>query len=152
MSIKDRKVGGEAPAVRVKMSSGEEKIVGMMAVKFQLFYTLSDFSLFDDKIVELTQKYEKKLFTYLISSDDVSAGCGLSDDMVSVDYEKFAKSFGLNHEEGSITNSLFLVDKEGVIKFRQIGDELDIDSAIALMEEELTRKIKGHSHENWLGA
>ena len=37
---KERFVGGEAPAILIKMANGEEKVIGMMADKVQVMITL----------------------------------------------------------------------------------------------------------------
>lgn len=48
---RQRAVGSEAPAVKLKLKSGEDKVIGMMADKIQLICTLSHEP--SDELVEI---------------------------------------------------------------------------------------------------
>ena len=54
-----------------------------------------------------------------------------------------------------IANSIFIIDKEGLIKYKEIPSDLDDDFNIEQFDLSLNEvvnfKAKGHSHENWMG-
>ena len=53
------------------------------------------------------------------------------------------------------SNSIFVIDKEGVIKYKEIPADLEDDFKIEdfsiLLNETVNFKPKGHTHENWMG-
>lgn len=50
---KERKIGSEAPAISLKMNSGEEKVIGMMATKVQVIITLPFSTSLSDAMQEI---------------------------------------------------------------------------------------------------
>ena len=156
MKIKDRKVGGEAPSVRVKMASGEEKIIGMLAVKIQVFITLDDINSYTKELHEILYGNTKKVFGYMITrsgEDEMSAiikDYGIDQGLITNQWVEFSKKFGLNATEGVLANSVFVVDKEGVITYKEIADTLDLANFDANLTELINYKPKGHTHENWM--
>ena len=65
---KDRVVGGEAPAILVKMLDGESKVIGMMADKVQVMITLPYKDSLSDELKTIIEKYQEKALIYIISS------------------------------------------------------------------------------------
>lgn len=151
---KTRKVGGEAPAVRIINEDGSSNVVGMMAAQFQCLIT-TDCS---EAMTNLSNilKDEEKIRGVVISENFEQPFDYPGLDRVSDSQGEFAQKYGVKISEGELAGkaapSLFLVNPEGEILFMQVGE---IDSAAfrkalpGLIKE---KKKKGHSHENWMRA
>ena len=74
---------------------------------------------------------------------------------ISNEFKDFPIKFGVNIDDTMIANSIFIIDKEGLIKYKEIPSDLDDDFNIEQFDlslnEVLNFKAKGHSHENWMG-
>lgn len=158
---KERKIESEAPAVRVKMLNGETKVIGMMAPKIQVMITMPDILEFNAPLNDILEKYKSKLLVYMITSssndklEEVASKYGIDSGLISNDFKNFSLKFGVNLNENLLTKSLFLIDKEGVLKFINIPsvceDEFDLDEFEKALDEVVNFKQKGHTHENWMG-
>ncbi|WP_320035650.1 redoxin family protein [Halarcobacter sp.] len=158
---KERKLESEAPAVRVKMVGGETKVIGMMAPKIQVMITLPCIKAYNNGLHNVIQEYSSKAIVYIItkSSDDnlekVKAAYSIDENFISNDFKDFSLKFGVNMSEELIAKSLFVIDKEGVIKYKQIPTNIetsfDLDEFKNALDEVVNFKQKGHTHENWMG-
>jgi thiol peroxidase len=158
---KERKVGGEAPAVRIKMLNDETKVIGMMAPKTQVMISLLDVEVFSQALLDILGQYAHKIIFYVVTSDmsekleNVVSTFDLLSENVSNDYKEFASKFGLNMEDKHIANSLFIINKEGEINYIQIPktieEALDLEDFKTQLHETVSQKQKGHTHENWMG-
>ena len=138
------------------MMSGEEKIIGMLAVKIQVFLTLDDISTYTKELHEILYGNTKKVFGYIITrSSDAEVEkkieeFGIDKGLVTNQWSDFSKKFGLNANESVIANSVFVVDKEGIITYREIAENIDLINFESNLTELINYKPKGHSHENWM--
>lgn len=158
---KERKVGGEAPAVRIKMLNDETKVIGMMAPKTQVMISLLDVEVFSQALLDILGQYAHKIIFYVVTSDlsekleKVVSTFDLLSENVSNDYKEFASKFGLNMEDKHIANSLFIINKEGEINYIQIPktieEALNLEDFKIQLHETVSQKQKGHTHENWMG-
>lgn len=158
---KDRKVESEAPAVRVKMIDGETKVIGMMAPKTQVMITLPCIKAYNNGLHNILQEYASKAIVYIItkSSEDnlekVKSAYSLDDNFISNDFKDFSLKFGVNMSEDLLAKSIFVIDKEGVLKYKQIPSNIetsfDLDEFKNNLHEVVNFKQKGHTHENWMG-
>lgn len=161
LSKKERKVGGEAPAVRIKMLNNETKVIGMMAPKTQVMISLLSTEYFPQAILEILKQYAHKIIFYVITSDtcttleEMVSSLDILAENASYDYKEFASKFGLNMEDEHIANALFIINKEGEITYIQIPktieEPLDLESFKSHLHETVSQKQKGHTHENWMG-
>jgi thiol peroxidase len=150
---KDRKVGGEAPAVKVKMLSGEEKVIGMLADKVQVMITLPYSHSLDDELYSVINKHKAKANIYLISSDlfayDVDGAFS------STDFANFSMKYGVYIDESICAKSVFIIDKEGEIIYKDVlmdvKNKFDANVLDEQMQKAIDFKKKGHTHENWMG-
>ena len=57
--------------------------------------------------------------------------------------------------EELLAKSIFIIDKEGVIKYKQIPSNIETSFDLEEFKEKLSETVnfkqKGHSHENWMG-
>lgn len=168
---KDLVVGAEAPAARVTKLDGSQNVIGMIAPKAQLLISIPSLktevcSLGAKKFNELVAKYTK-LQTIMVTTDDrefvaeYAKNEAIENAELVIDTQRhFAKKYGLLIEEGKLKERLaravFLIDREGVVVYKElvgeIVDEVDYDKCIAAIEELLSQKKKGHTHENWMMA
>jgi thioredoxin-dependent peroxiredoxin len=158
---KDRVIEGEAPAVRVKMLNDEVKVIGLMAPAVQVMITLDDINKYTSEINEVITTSKKKVYPYIITTstdeqiEDIAEKFALDRAFVSNNFKDFSLKFGVNINDSMIANSIFVIDKEGVIKYKQIPldleDDFKIDDFSISLNEIVTFKPKGHSHENWMG-
>lgn len=150
---KERKVGDEAPAVRVKMLNNETKVIGMMADKVQAIITLNNSNLLDEDLQNIIDTHSKKALFYIISSQEFK-NCH-DKTMCSYDFLNISKKLGVCIDETTCTNSLFIINKEGEFTYIQIPSSLESDFDLDIFEEALIATInfkqKGHTHENWMG-
>ncbi|RXJ81552.1 hypothetical protein [Arcobacter sp. F2176] len=160
LKTKERKVDSEAPASRVEMLNGESKVIGMMAPKIQIMLTSPNIKDYNNGLHDILKKFESKILVYIITNSPISdikkvaAVFGLNEGNLSNDFNKFSLKFGVNLNENLIAKSVFIIDKEGVIKYKEIPSnaehKLDLDEFESALEEVINTKVKGHTHENWM--
>jgi thioredoxin-dependent peroxiredoxin len=158
---KERVVEGEAPAVRVKMVNNEDKVIGLMAPAVQVMITLNDISKYNSKVHEVINTTKRKVYSYIITSsdqeqiEDVAEKFALEKDFISNDFKDFSLKFGVNIDDSMLANSIFVIDKEGVIKYKEIPRDLEedfkVDDFSVTLNEVVNFKPTGHTHENWMG-
>ena len=158
---KDRKIEGEAPAVRVKMANDETKVIGLMAPSVQVMISLNDINKYTSEIHEVINSTKRKVYAYLITPseqeqvEDIAEKFALDKGFISNDFKDFSLKFGVNIDDSMIANSIFIIDKEGVIKYKEIPTDLEEDFKIEdfsiTLNEVVSFKPKGHTHENWMG-
>ncbi|WP_072679549.1 redoxin family protein [Arcobacter sp. LA11] len=158
---RDRKLESEAPAVRVKMIDEQTKVIGMMAPKVQVMITLPCIKSYNNGLHNIINEYASKTIVYIItkSSDDnltkVKSAYSLDDGFISNDFKDFSLKFGINMSEELFAKSIFVIDKEGIIKYKQIPSNIDKSFDLEEFKEKLSQTVnfkqKGHIHENWMG-
>ena len=82
---KDRKIGSEAPAIKIKMLDENFKVIGMMADKVQVIITLNDHTDIVDLLTTIIKKYNNKANIYIISSSKIQID--LDSSMLSTDFQ-----------------------------------------------------------------
>lgn len=158
---KDRVIETEAPAVRIKMANNEVKVIGLMAPAIQVMITLNDISMYSSKIHEVINSTKRNIYAYIITTsndeqiEDLVENLALNKGFISNEFKDFSLKFGVNINDSMIVNSIFVIDKEGVIKYKEIPADLDDDFNIEQfsisLNEVVNFKPKGHTHENWMG-
>ena len=149
---KQRLVDSEAPAVRVKMLNGEEKIIGMMAEKVQVMITLPFGDSLSDAVADIIKKHQDKALIYTISPNTLLNV--IDEAQSSIDFYNFTFKYGVNIDESLCHKALFIVNKDGEILYREVlddaKDDFDIDSLDKALDEAIKFKKKGHTHEEWM--
>lgn len=158
---KDRNVEGEAPAVRVKMLNDEVKVIGLMAPAVQVMITLNDVNKYNADIHEVITTTKRKVNAYIITTssseeiEDIAEKFALDKSFIANDFKDFSLKFGVNIDDSMVANSIFVIDKEGVIKYKEIPADLEDDFKIEdfslTLNEVVNFKPTGHTHENWMG-
>ena len=152
--VKERKIGSEAPAISLKMNCGEEKIIGMMATKVQVIITLPFADALSDDLLESIGAFVEKSFIYLICPTPLTKAYDAH--FSSQDFEALAKKFGVFIDDTLCAKSIFIIDKEGVVVYKEITKAIEDAFDLALFQTKLDEAIhfkrKGHVHENWMGA
>ena len=158
---KDRNIEGEAPAVRVKMVDNETKVIGLMAPSVQVMITLNDVNKYNSDLHEVITTTKRKVNAYIITTsgieqmEDIAEKFAIDKGFISNDFKDFSLKFGVNIDDSMIANSIFVIDKEGVIKYKEIPSDLEDDFKIEdfsiTLNETVNFKPKGHTHENWMG-
>ena len=158
---KERIVEGEAPAVRVKMLDNETKVIGLMAPSVQVMITLNDVNKYNSDMHEVITTTKRKVNAYIITTsdteqmEDIAEKFAIDKGFISNDFKDFSLKFGVNIDDSMIANSIFVIDKEGVIKYKEIPadleDEFKIEDFSITLNETVNFKPKGHTHENWMG-
>jgi len=158
---KDRKIEGEAPAVRVKMANDETKVIGLMAPSVQVMITLNDVNKYHSDMHEVITTTKRKVNAYIITTsdleqiEDIAEKFALDKGFISNDFKDFSLKFGVNIDDSMVANSIFVIDKEGVIKYKEISSDLEDDFKIEdfsiTLNEVVNFKPTGHTHENWMG-
>ena len=158
---KDRKIEGEAPAVRVKMLDNETKVIGLMAPSVQVMITLNDVNKYNSDMHEVITTTKRKVNAYIITTsdteqmEDIAEKFAIDKGFISNDFKDFSLKFGVNIDDSMIANSIFVIDKEGLIKYKEIPadleDEFKIEDFSITLNETVNFKPKGHTHENWMG-
>jgi thiol peroxidase len=166
---KERKVGKEAPAAKVRTLDAEETVIGMIAPETQLLIAIPSLktevcSLGAKKFNTLLAGI-KKLKTVMVTTDDDDflreyvQNEGIENATVVIDTNgEFATKFGLRIGEGKLKGRLaracFVIDKEGMIVYKEIvpeiTDEIDYDRCMEAVTACVNFKSKGHAHENWM--
>lgn len=154
LHTKERKIGSEAPAVGLYMLNGDMKIIGMMATKVQVMITLPYEHSLSSNLQELITTYQDQAFIYIISSEAPKPN--LNPACTSVDFIEFSKKFGVLIDERLCAKSLFIINKDGQVVYKQITndveDAFDLETFETKLDEAIHFKKKGHVHENWMGA
>ncbi len=158
---KERNIEGEAPAVRVKMADNETKVIGLMAPAVQVMITLNDVNKYNSDLHEVITTTKRKVNAYIITTsdmeqmEDIAEKFAIDKGFISNDFKDFSLKFGVNIDDSMIANSIFVIDKEGVIKYKEIPtdleDEFKIEDFSITLNETVNFKPKGHTHENWMG-
>ncbi len=150
---KQKFVGMEAPAVRLKNTEGSEMVIGMMAPKVQVMVTIPSAKELSTKLLDTMLKYDEKASVYLICPEPIS--CPLGAVSATTECEKFSLKYGVYRDE-SCVGSVFIVNKDGEIVYRDLavldGEALDIDAFDTALDEAIKFKKKGHTHEDWMSA
>lgn len=158
---KERKIEAEAPASRVKMLNDETKVIGMMAPNVQVMVTLFNVKQYSKELDAVLKNTKKKILFYVIAAcpkeelESLASEFELDLGIISNDFGDFSSKYGVNIEDKMVANSLYVIDKEGVVKYKQIPqnleDSFDLESFASKLDEVVTFKQKGHTHENWMG-
>ena len=149
---KDRVVGTEAPAIRVKMDNGETKVIGMMADKIQVFITMPNEESLTSELESILTKHTKSLI-YIISANPITESLENID--TSSDFKDFSLKMGVNIDDTLCAKSIFIINKDGEIEYKEIVPNLTNEFNLTAFDESLDKAIKfkkkGHTHENWMG-
>lgn len=158
---KQRTIGSEAPAVKIKTLDEQTKVIGMMAPKIQVMVTLSNLDKYTKELDETLKKYPHKLFAYIVTNkseneiEENLKNYEIDKSLITNDFLQFSQKFGINIDDTLLANSLFIIDKEGEIKYIQIpndlGNDFNLEEFQTSLHEVVTFKPKGHTHENWMG-
>jgi thiol peroxidase len=152
---KYKELGDEAPAIRVKMLDGGVKVIGMMADKVQVIFTFPSLEGIGELLSSLVLNYENKANIYLIGSDDKFHSKTIDKSNVSCDFEKLSMKYGVNVDENLCTKSVFIINKDGEIVYKEVLEDLESTLDLETFEKELESAInfkkKGHHHEDWMG-
>jgi len=161
LKAKDRKVESEAPAVKVKMLNNEEKVIGMMAPKIQIMISMPNIKDYNNGLHDILKKFESKLLIYIITNNSIQEcekikdAFNIDSAFISNDFKNFSLKFGVNLNDDLLAKSIFIIDKEGIIKYKEIPSNceysVDLDEFETKLEEVVNYKAKGHVHENWMG-
>ena len=149
---KDRAIGTEAPAIRVKMDDGETKVIGMMADKIQVFITIPNEESLTSELESILTKHTKALI-YIISANPITKSLNNID--TSSDFKDFSLKMGVNVDDTLCAKSIFIINKDGEIEYKEIVPNLTDEFNLIQFDESLDKAIKfkkkGHTHENWMG-
>ncbi|MDD2384690.1 MAG: hypothetical protein PHN18_10910 [Sulfurospirillaceae bacterium] len=151
---KERKIGAEAPAISLRMLDGETKIIGMLATKVQVMITLPFHNSLSEGLLDVIQKYQEQAFIYLLCAQALEKSTNPA--FTSSDFAEYAKKFGVYIDETLCAKSIFIINKDGQVIYKQITsaveDEFDLEIFETKLDEAIHFKKKGHVHENWMGA
>lgn len=149
---KDRNLKEEAPAIRIKMLNEETKVLGMMASQIQVFISLPYSNSLNEKLLSVVKKYEENSFIYIISAN--KQNIKTNEAFSSLDFKEFALKMGLYIDDTLCAKSIFIINKDGEIIYKQLLTDLlsdfDLKSFESKLEEAINFKKKGHTHENWM--
>jgi len=150
---KERKLGSEAPALRVKMLDGETKVIGMMADKVQVLISLPYKDSMSDSLYSIIDKHNAKSLIYTISSQTLDKN--VDEACSSIEFKDYSLKMGVYLNDEVCAKSIFIVNKDGEIVYKEILNTLDSEFDTELFDESLDEAIKfkkkGHTHENWMG-
>jgi thiol peroxidase len=150
---RDRKVGSEAPASRVEMLSGETKVIGMMADRVQVMITLANCDDLTDGLLKVITKHSPKTYIYIMASTELDTKYDAG--MTSLNIKDFTLKYGVNINDNLCAKSIFIIDKEGEIVYKELLADLlgefDLEEFDQKLSEAISFKKKGHTHENWMG-
>jgi len=162
-------IGSEAPAARITKLDETQNVIGMIAPNTQLIIAIPSLktevcSLGARKFNELVKQF-KKLDTIMVTTDDLefvkdyAKTESIDNAEIVIDKERsFAKKFGLLISEGKLKDRLaravFVIDREGIVAYKElvseIVDEVDYEACIEAINNIMSTKQKGHTHENWM--
>ncbi len=148
---KDRKLNTEAPAMRINMQNGETKVIGMMADKVQVIITINNNNDLNTLLIDIIKKYQKANI-YLISSSDLNSDIDKS--MCSNDFKDVTLKLGVYIDDSLCAKSIFIINKDGEFTYKQIvpnlQDNFNLNEFDKALNEAISFKKKGHTHENWM--
>lgn len=148
---KDRKLNTEAPSIRLKMLNGETKVIGMMADKVQVIITINNHNDLETLLVDTITKYQKANI-YLISSNDLNNDIDKS--MSSSDFKDATLKLGVYIDDTLCAKSIFIINKDGEFIYKQVvpnlEDKFNLNEFDTALDEAISFKKKGHTHENWM--
>ena len=76
--------------------------------------------------------------------------------MTSLEIKEFTLKYGVNICAMACAKSIFIVNKDGEIEYKEVLADTVSEFNLQLFDEELDKAIKfkkeGHTHENWMGA
>ena len=152
MKQKQRLVGSEAPAVKLQMLNGQEKIIGMMAQKVQMIIFLPFTNSLSDAVSKIINAYTNKAFIYTISANPLTIEVDPAQS--STDFQKLSFKYGVNVDETLCAKAVFIVNKDGEIVFKDVLNDPSSDFDHEILEKALAEAIKfkkkGHTHEEWM--
>jgi len=150
---KQRKLGSEAPALRVKMLDMQTKVIGMMADKVQVLISLPYQDSMSDKLLSVIEKHKKKALIYTISSEPLNKN--VEDAFSSLDFKDYSLKMGVYINNEVCAKSIFIINKDGEIVYKEVlptlDEEFDLELFDKSLDEAIKFKKKGHTHENWMG-
>jgi thiol peroxidase len=150
---KERPVGAEAPACRLKMRNGETKVIGMMADKVQMIVTIPAAEDISKELLDIMSSHNEKANIYLVCSDTTTVP--YLECYTSHDFEKLSRKFGVYIDDALCAKSIFIINKEGEIVYKEIvgtlTDGFDTAACAEHLQSAIAFKKKGHTHENWMG-
>lgn len=150
---KDRAIGSEAPAMRIKMDNGETKVIGMMADKVQVLVSVPNEESLSDGFIQILDKHSTKSLIYIISSKPITKLLENYD--TTSDFKDFSLKMGVNIDDSLCAKSIFIINKDGEIVYKEIvsnlTNEFDLNNFDTSLNEAIKFKKKGHTHENWMG-
>jgi thiol peroxidase len=169
LSGKELNVGVEAPAARITKLDGSKNVIGMIAPTAQLLIAIPSLktevcSLGAKKFNDLIKQFSK-LSTVMVTTDDpdfvkeYAERESIDSAELVIDTDRnFAKKYGLLITEGKLKDRLaravYVVDRDGMIAYKElvgeIVDEVDYDACLAAVEQIVSEKKKGHTHEEWM--
>lgn len=153
LNKKERKVGSEAPALRVKMLSGETKVIGMMADRVQVMITLANHDDLTEGLLEVIKRHSPKAYIYIMASTELSREYDTG--MTSLNIKDLTLKYGVNINDNLCAKSIFIIDKDGLIVYKNVLPDLlgefDLEEFDQKLDEAIKFKKKGHTHENWMG-
>jgi len=169
LSGKEVQVGYEAPAARITKLDNTQNVIGMIAPNVQLFIILPSLktevcSLGAKRFSELL-KEKKKIDASIITTDDIDflQGYVKENDLDKIEIvhdtqRQFGKKYGILISEGKLKDRLaravFIIDRDGLLRYKEIvsevTDEVNYDACIEALDEVLSEKKKGHTHEDWM--
>lgn len=166
LSGKVRKVKAEAPSARIVKIDGSQNVIGMIAPTIQILVTIPNLDKFKNEILELEAKEInlKKVSITIVTTEEkekvnefIKSNTLEKIEFVFDEMGDFSKKFGVMLDsEFKLAHSLFLIDKEGTIQYIEITsdifEKLNLELAFKALNEILSEKKKGHSHENWMRA
>lgn len=150
---KERILGSEAPAIRVKMDDGQTKVIGMMADKVQVLISIPDEKSVTDTLKNILDTHNPKSLIYIISAKPITKMLENID--TSSDFKDFSLKMGVNIDDTLCAKSIFIINKDGEIVYKEVvpnlTSEFDTESFDTALNEAIKFKKKGHTHENWMG-
>lgn len=168
---KTRKIGGEAPAIRITKMDGSQNVIGMAAAVFQCIITSPDITSPDfikvlndlntrlkgleniqGTVVTPQSKESVETVTQAQSLENI--------EFVIDSNSEFGKKFGIEIAEGEYekmpAHAMFLIDKDGEFALMEIAETpfgtLDMDAFFAEIPTLIKEKKKKHTHEDWMRA
>jgi len=150
---KERVVGSEAPAMRVKMDDGETKVIGMMADKVQVLISIPIEKSLTKELESILTKHNSKSLIYIVSAETLTKQ--VDNIETSSDFKNYSLKMGVNIDDILCAKSIFIINKDGEIVYKEIvpnlTNEFELTNFDTSLDEAIKFKKKGHTHENWMG-
>lgn len=166
---KTRKVGGEAPAVRITKMDGSQNVIGMAAAVFQCIITSPDITspdfikiltdvnarlsgLANIKGIVVTPQSKQSIDT-IIKSHSLE-----NIEFVIDSNAEFGKKYGIEIAEGEYekmpAHAMLVIDKDGEIALMEVAEtpfgSLNMDAFFNEIPTMIKEKKKKHTHEDWM--